>query len=258
MLFSSLKETISSLKTSDKVFNRAFYIGSILIWKLSITPYRLVFNSEYRSLQWLKYFKNGGAHQISNFTMRDRYPNLFSNAQKIMQGRKELKILSYGCSTGEEVFTLREYFPDAAIVGIDINKSNIKKANRTNNDRNILFSHTIEKTLFEEGPFDLIFALAVLQRTENRNPDTYDSTPYYPFEKFNAKLTELDPHLRPEGIFVIDHADYLFEESDIFSQYRPSDGEEKIIRNRPKFNKHNQRITEQFPHNRIFIKQQGI
>lgn len=250
----SLKEKIRPLKASNSVFERTFYFSTLIIWRFSSVPYRFIFNPEYRSLLWLKYFKNHGTHQISNFTLRNRYPYLFSACRQLVIERKELKILSYGCSTGEEVFTLRDYFPDAHIVGVDINKTNIKKANQKNCDSNIHFSHKIADTLSKHGPFDIIFALAVFQRTENRNPDTFDSSKFYPFEKFNDKIIELDTHLKAEGIFIIDHADYFFEDSDIYSSYHPLENEEKIIRNRPRFTKQNQRITEPFSYNRIFIK----
>lgn len=253
MNLSSLKEALRPLKTSDRTPERFLYLCTLVIWRITATAYRLAFNSEYRSLVWLKYSKNGGVHQISNFTKHDRYPDLFSNVQKIMKERKELTILSYGCSTGEEVFTLRDYFPDSRIVGVDINKTNIKKAKHSNSDPRIHFSHDIDATLMEQGPFDIIFALAVFQRTENRNPDTLDSSKFYPFEKFNAKMTELDPYLKSEGIFVIDHADYCFEDSDVYGSYRPLD-EEIITRNRPRFTKDNKRIGDSASYHRIFGK----
>lgn len=254
MNYALVKEKMRLFKTSDHLLARFFYYGTYFVWKLAAVPYSIVFNSEYRSILWLQYFKHDDTHQLSNYTEYNRYPALFSTCQEIMKYRKGLAILSYGCATGEEVFTLRDYFPDARIVGIDINKTNIKKANRKNSDSNIHFSHKIDETLSEYGPFDIIFALAVLQRTENRNPDTFDSSKLYPFEKFNDKIIELDTHLKTEGIFAIDHADYFFEDSDIYSSYHPLENEDKIIRNRPRFTKQNQRITEPFSYNRIFIK----
>ena len=203
---------------------------------------------------WLKYTKGNEAHQISNYTEYDRYPDLFSKCEELMKERKDLKILSYGCSTGEEVFTLREYFPDAFIVGVDINKRNIKKAISQNNDDNIVFSSNIENTLADEGPFDIIFTLAVFQRTENRAKKTFNSSTIYPFEKFDIKIMELDSHLKQNGLFVIDHADYFFEDTEIASSYHAFKGDHNIIRDRYMFHKNNQKLENYVMHHRIFIK----
>jgi chemotaxis methyl-accepting protein methylase len=44
-----------------------------------------------------------------------------------------LKILSFGCSTGEEVRTLSEkYFPGCIIHGIDINKAIVAQTSKSN------------------------------------------------------------------------------------------------------------------------------
>jgi len=38
-----------------------------------------------------------------------------------------VRLLSFGCSRGEEVFTLRHYFSTAAIKGIDIDPDNVDR-----------------------------------------------------------------------------------------------------------------------------------
>lgn len=52
----------------------------------------------------------------------DRYPA----CKNYFNGKQDLKILSYGCSTGEEVLTLRRYFPTAQIIGTDIKNIALK------------------------------------------------------------------------------------------------------------------------------------
>jgi len=221
---------------------------------LLIIPYRFLLKPEYRSLILLKYFNKNEAHQISNYTEHNRYPDLFTKCKELMDGRKDLKILSYGCSTGEEVFTLREYFPDAFIVGVDINKRNIKKAISKNKDDKIFFSNNIEKALVQNTPFDIIFALAVFQRTENRNEKTFDSSAIYPFEKFNNKIKQLDSHLKSHGLFIIDHADYFFEDTEVVQNYHILKGQHNIIRDRYMFSNNNQKLKNYAMHHRIFIK----
>lgn len=252
--FTSIKEKIRLFKRSNNLLKKIFYYAAIFLWRLLIVPFKFLLNSEYRSLIMLKYFNKNEAHQISNYTEYNRYPDLFSKCKELMNGKKDLKILSYGCSTGEEVFTLREYFPDAFIVGVDINKRNIKKAISKNKDHKIVFSHHVKRTLEQNTPFDVIFTLAVFQRTENRNEIFFDSSSIYPFGKFNSKIKELDSHLKPHGLFVIDHSDYFFEDTEIMPHYHALRGEHNIIRDRYMFNKNNQKLENYIKHYRIFIK----
>ena len=248
------KLKLKSYKTSSSLHHRTLYLIALFLWTFLAIPYKLLFNPKYRSMIWLKYTNSHEAHQISNYTEYNRYPDLFSKCKELMNEKKNLKILSYGCSTGEEVFTLREYFPDASIVGVDINKGNIKKAISQNKDHKIVFSYEIEKTLIENGDFDMIFALAVFQRTKNRDEKTFNSSTIYPFEKFNHKITELDSHIKPKGLFVRDHADYFFEDTEVASYYHTLKGEHNIIRERYMFDKNNQKLENYIMHHRIFIK----
>src|SRR5687767_8594892 len=69
-------------------------------------------------------------HQLTSVTATDRYPELFTEVRSVVHDKRNLSILSFGCSTGEECFTMQSYFPNARITGVDINKSNLRKANR--------------------------------------------------------------------------------------------------------------------------------
>jgi hypothetical protein len=249
-----LKAKVQSWKTSDSFIQRQGYRVILVGWRAFSTPIRLIFNPEYRSLMIVKYTKGKEAHQISNYTEHDRYPNLFGACQNLMDEREAITILSFGCSTGEEVFTLRNYFPNATILGVDINKHNIKKAARHNRDINIHFSHHVKESLSKYGPFDIIFALAVFQRTENRDENTVESTHIYPFEKFNAKVFELNRYLKDEGLFVIDHSDYRFEDADVAYRYRPVAGDHNGVAQRGLYDKNNQKIKGDQAYHRIFKK----
>src|ERR1700730_17895603 len=66
-----------------------------------------------------------GGFQPYNFTLPDRYPWLFRFAAAELAERQHPRILSFGCSRGEEPFTLRRYFPTAQINGIDVDPRNI-------------------------------------------------------------------------------------------------------------------------------------
>lgn len=251
---SALKTKIISFKTSKNMLHKSLYYSTFILWKVTSVPYRFLFNPEYRSLILLKHFKAQHVHQISNYTAYNRYPDLFLTSKRLIGGKKNIKILSFGCSTGEEAYTLREYFPDALIIGVDINKHNIQKAISKNHDPKIIFSYDIEKTIQDNGPFDIIFALAVLQRTQNRYECTYDSSHIYPFNKFNTQITQLNCYLKSNGIFAIDFADYLFEDTDVASQYHALKGSHNVISDRLMFKANNQRMKNNVLLHRVFIK----
>src|SRR5882724_9636400 len=65
--------------------------------------------------------------QPYNHTLLNRYPWLFQFARESLGDTADLRVLSFGCSLGEEVFALRKYFPAAAIKGIDIDRRNIDR-----------------------------------------------------------------------------------------------------------------------------------
>jgi hypothetical protein len=62
---------------------------------------------EHRSVVLVKLFNRDSVHQTTPLTWMDRYPEIFSRCRAYFTDRKNLNILSYGCSTGEEVITLR-------------------------------------------------------------------------------------------------------------------------------------------------------
>ena len=65
-------------------------------------------------------------------TAPDRHPALFALAAERLAGTAEPRILSFGCSTGEEPITLARYLPQARIDGLDINPRNVAEARRKN------------------------------------------------------------------------------------------------------------------------------
>jgi chemotaxis methyl-accepting protein methylase len=72
---------------------------------------RPVFTAEGRAELWTKVAHARELHQSTPFTAEDRYPELMRLAGRLRPDAK--RILSFGCSTGEELVTLRRYFPSA-------------------------------------------------------------------------------------------------------------------------------------------------
>ena len=118
--------------------------------------------------------------QLSNMTRSDRFPKVFETAKSLC--RKPKRIMSFGCSTGEECQSLAKYFPDAEIVGVDINASNLYTARRNNKNPNIHFTDEINVT----GKFDVVFAMMVLFCMDRP----------IPWERFEQTLVAIDRRLK--------------------------------------------------------------
>src|SRR5258708_8966611 len=91
---------------------------------------RFMTDENYRNAALVRMASPRNLFQPDNFTLPDRYPHLFQLAATTIGDGPEKRILSFGCSTGEEVFALRRYFPSATIVGIDINRHNVALCER--------------------------------------------------------------------------------------------------------------------------------
>ncbi len=159
-------------------------------------------------------------HQISSFTLPDRYPQLFEFARNHIKEKdyKELRILSFGCSTGEECFSLATYFPEAQIIGLDINQKCLDEAKSKNQNPNITFYKSNDMVLRENGPYDLIFCMSVLCKwPATRYIDNIKGL--YPFEKFNEHIQKLDSLLQPGGILFVTNANFRISDTSIYKNY---------------------------------------
>src|SRR5207244_1925408 len=122
--------------------------------------YRLLTNRGYRSAVMLRLRKPKNLFQVCNDTQEERYPNLFRLAREKLGTGPDLRLLSFGCSTGEEVFTLRKYFPNARIKVLDINPHNIsicKDRLARNPDPKICFELADSVEREEAATYDAIF-----------------------------------------------------------------------------------------------------
>jgi SAM-dependent methyltransferase len=152
-------------------------------------------------------------HQLTSTTHMNRYPVIFSTTKSLIDDPAP-KILSFGCSTGEECFSLRSYFPEARIIGADINTKNLTVARKQNNDLNILFIPSDNETLEENGPYDAIFAMSVLCRWEDtKNLTTCE--PIYPFSKFEKIVEQLYSLLKNGGLLIVYNANFRVEDTSL-------------------------------------------
>jgi trans-aconitate methyltransferase len=146
-----------------------------------------------------------GSHQLVDWTAPDRYPEIFAAAAAAAPDAR--RILSFGCSTGEECVSLAEYFPKAEIVGAEINALSLLKAWKKRSDR-IRFVYSGDRILSRLGGFDVVFCMAVL-----RAPKKQQRLGNYPFEVFEERALFLESLVRPGGLLVIHNSMYRFSDT---------------------------------------------
>jgi len=154
--------------------------------------------------------------QISTWTANNRYPGIFRTAQaRIAEqhgsdlGSAGLKILSFGCSTGSELSTLRAYFPDALLHGCDVNPAALQDAAESLlQDEAVLFESTPD-AIAQHGPFDIIFAMSVLCRfPDSMAPGCTTLDPVFPHAAFQATVQTLADNLAPHGLLCLYNTSY--------------------------------------------------
>lgn len=184
---------------------------------------KLLTSRDTRSIYYNKIFNSKNIHQTTSSTCLNRYPEIFAACRDYFQDKQPPRILSFGCATGEEVVTLRLYFPESEIVGAEINQNSLRICRNRGLDGKVTFIESTPENIAAHGPYDLIFCMAVLQRTPGIIGDKQirDLKKIYPFEKFQQKLLELDKTLNIGGLFVIHMSQYDLPDTVLAPNYRP-------------------------------------
>jgi SAM-dependent methyltransferase len=154
-----------------------------------------------------------GGFQPYNFTLPDRYPWLFRFAAAELAERQHPRILSFGCSRGEEPFTLRRYFPTAQIKGIDVDPRNIAACEARARAENAVGMTFVTAAGTEDEPtesFDAVFCLAVLCLGDLTTSGAQRCDPYLYFDRFEATVTDFARCLKPGGLLLLHTANFRF------------------------------------------------
>lgn len=160
--------------------------------------------------------------QRDRTTKSDRYPNIFSAVRHLLKDKADAppKILSFGCSTGEEPLSLATlYFPTSSIIGLDASPEAIAvaKSERSLQGR-IVYDVSTPETLEKYGPYDAIFAMSVLCRWPTLE-NIADASELFPFPSYVKMVETLDRSLRKGGLLVIYNSHYSFSDTDLISNY---------------------------------------
>jgi len=157
-----------------------------------------------------------GVFQPYNHTLPDRYPWLFQFASSRLGVNQDLRILSFGCSRGDEVFTLRSYFPSADIKGIDIDPRNIASCQaRARAEESAGMTFTCAATTQDEPTesYDAIFCLAVLCLGDLTTSGAQRSDPRLRFEDFERRVVDFARCLKPGGLLFLHTTNFRFSDT---------------------------------------------
>jgi SAM-dependent methyltransferase len=147
-----------------------------------------------------------GQFQRYSHTLPDRYPWLFKFSAAQIGERDGLRLLSFGCSRGDEVFALRRYFPGAEIIGIDVDPQNIALCEaRARQEHVAAVSFKIAATTEAEpsASYDAIFCLAVLCLGDLTASGALRCDPRLDFRDFERIVTDFARCLKPSGLLLL-------------------------------------------------------
>lgn len=145
------------------------------------------------SYSWTSTRFKDGYMQPSGMTSVERYPKMYDSAAALRPAAK--RVLSFGCSTGEEVQALAKRFPDAAqLIGVDIDYNRICTARRNNKQANIYFHDNVGGL----GQFDVVTAFNVFFCLEKPIPK----------EQWEKTLEEVAGYVSQGGLIMVFKSDY--------------------------------------------------
>ena len=154
--------------------------------------------------------------QTNNKTFLGRHWTEHTILRRYKPSDKDLSILSFGCSTGEELATLRILFPAAKLFGCDIDWVNLQSARALLGDSAVIF-HSSDAEITRHGPFDLVLCNSVLLRhTEVVNGRKQGVNPAF----WMDALATLDSALKPGGIMQIINSNIPFRYHRLAANYQ--------------------------------------
>jgi SAM-dependent methyltransferase len=157
-----------------------------------------------------------GCFQPYAYTRPNRYPWLFDFATTQLGADKAVRLLSFGCSRGDEVFTLQSYFPRASIKGLDVNPDNIAHCNQRIAARRaaaLSFSTAADTRAEPDASYDAVFCLAVLCCGDLTVERAVCSAPRLHFRDFERVVSDLARCVKPGGLLVLHTTNYRFSDT---------------------------------------------
>lgn len=255
-LLDSIKQIVKEQRSSKNIIIRHFVSVLYIFRNAYATLKHFCKSKDFRAIFLLKLLNPKNVHQTTSLTAFDRYPEIFSICKNYFDGKQNLKILSYGCSTGEEVMSLRKYFPTAFLFGAEINRNSLAICRNLPTDEKIKFLYSSQRELLINGHYDAIFCMAVLQRKPHliAEQGITNLKKIYPFEKFEKQIIELDELIKPLGLLIVNNTQYSLLDTSIAYKYKALSNHNYKNYNMPVFDKNSILVKDQAPQDTIFIK----
>jgi SAM-dependent methyltransferase len=162
-----------------------------------------------------------GCFQPYNYTRPDRYPWLFEFASRQLGSDRPHRLLSFGCSRGDEVFSLQRYFPLAAIRGVDVDPRNIAYCVERAARRNCAAATFATAASTHDEPdacYDAIFCLAVLCCGDLTVSGAGSSAPRLYFADFERVVSDFVRCLKPGGLLLLHTANFRFSDTSAYAR----------------------------------------
>ncbi len=154
-----------------------------------------------------------GRFQPYDHTLPNRYPWLFEFAAANLANADAPKLLSFGCSRGDEVFALRECFPAADIKGIDIAPRNIaicRARALESHVAGVSFAVASNTSAEPTEYYDAIFCLAVLCHGDLSTYGARRCDHLIRFEEFARVVGDFGRCLKPGGLLLLLTTNFRF------------------------------------------------
>lgn len=156
-------------------------------------------------------------------TSPGRYPEEFA-AVRASLAVAEPAMLSFGCSSGDELVTLAAEFPSARVHGIDINPLAVRHAKRRIREEGLADRVSVARgsdaSAEPRAAYDVIWAMAVFRHGSLKSQPT-TCTEFLRFVDFERTITSLDAALKPGGLLVIRHANFRLTDCRATAAYEP-------------------------------------
>ena len=211
----------------------------------------------FRGDQIMRVRRPGNLFQYRSLTYPDRYPGIFGFVRDRLAGVAWPRLLSFGCATGEEVFSLRGYLPNAAIKGVDINARNIAVCRaRLAQMPDAAMGFAQQDSAVGEAPesYDAIICLAVFQHQSLQDPRLQSCEGYLRFAAFEATLAGLARCLKPGGYLAIRHADFRFSDTACAADFRVAMSIAPNGAPHPRFDRNHRRLPDEFDTDVVYQK----
>jgi SAM-dependent methyltransferase len=196
--------------------------GITLARRLGRFGVQLATDARIRRAWMLRLSRPENLFQPSTDTWDDRYPDVFSFLRDQLGDDPELSVLSFGCSTGEEVFSLRRYLPSARLRGVDISRMNVATCRRRQarqGDARMEFVRAASVAGEPTAGYDAVLCMAVFRHADlAARPPT--SASKIRFHAFESALQGVERCLKPGGYLAMDHSNFRLTDTVVGPRFR--------------------------------------